>query len=175
MANGPDASAVTTSLDVMAITTQVAAIRNRYGFSEDQIAAFQEAFSVFDKDGDGFITVDELGTVMLSLGQRPSLEDLHAYIQEVDMDDSGTIDFSEFLEMMAKKIHTDPEKEFRDVFRVFDEDADGFISVDELYNVLIKLGETITREDALDMIREADLNGDGKVDYAEFKGILTAK
>jgi calmodulin len=50
------------------------------------LAAFQEAFSVFDKDGDGFITVDELGTVMLSLGQRPSLEDLHAYIQEVDMD-----------------------------------------------------------------------------------------
>jgi Ca2+-binding EF-hand superfamily protein len=47
--------------------------------------------------------------------------------------------------MMAKKIHTDPEKEFRDVFRVFDEDNDGFISVDELYNVLIKLGETITR------------------------------
>jgi hypothetical protein len=36
--------------------------------SEDQIAEFKEAFSLFDKDGDGNITTKELGTVMRSLG-----------------------------------------------------------------------------------------------------------
>ena len=34
-----------------------------------QIAEFKEAFSLFDKDGDGTITTKELGTVMRSLGQ----------------------------------------------------------------------------------------------------------
>lgn len=38
--------------------------------SEEQIAEFKEAFSVFDKDGDGTITTKELGTVMRSLGQN---------------------------------------------------------------------------------------------------------
>lgn len=32
--------------------------------SEEQIAEFKEAFSLFDKDGDGTITTKELGTVM---------------------------------------------------------------------------------------------------------------
>ena len=32
--------------------------------TEEQIAEFKEAFSLFDKDGDGTITTKELGTVM---------------------------------------------------------------------------------------------------------------
>jgi len=35
--------------------------------TEEQIAEFKEAFSLFDKDGDGTITTKELGTVMRSL------------------------------------------------------------------------------------------------------------
>ena len=38
--------------------------------TEEQIAEFKEAFSLFDKDGDGTITTKELGTVMRSLGQN---------------------------------------------------------------------------------------------------------
>ena len=37
--------------------------------TEEQIAEFKEAFSLFDKDGDGTITTKELGTVMRSLGR----------------------------------------------------------------------------------------------------------
>lgn len=42
--------------------------------TEEQIAEFKEAFSLFDKDGDGTITTKELGTVMRSLGQNPTGE-----------------------------------------------------------------------------------------------------
>lgn len=40
--------------------------------SSEQIAEFKEAFSLFDKDGDGTITSRELGIVMKSLGQNPT-------------------------------------------------------------------------------------------------------
>lgn len=47
---------------------------------------FKEAFSLFDKDGDGTITTKELGTVMRSLGQNPTEAELQDMINEVDAD-----------------------------------------------------------------------------------------
>ena len=51
-----------------------------------QILEFKEAFSLFDKDGDGTITTKELGTVMRSLGQNPTEAELQDMINEVDAD-----------------------------------------------------------------------------------------
>ena len=51
--------------------------------TEEQIAEFKEAFSLFDKDGDGTITTKELGTVMRSLGQNPTEAELQDMINEV--------------------------------------------------------------------------------------------
>lgn len=50
------------------------------------ISEFKEAFSLFDKDGDGTITTKELGTVMRSLGQNPTEAELQDMINEVDAD-----------------------------------------------------------------------------------------
>ena len=50
------------------------------------ILEFKEAFSLFDKDGDGTITTKELGTVMRSLGQNPTEAELQDMINEVDAD-----------------------------------------------------------------------------------------
>lgn len=69
--------------------------------SDEQIAEFKEAFSLFDKDGDGTITTKELGTVMRSLGQNPTQAELQDMIREVDVDGNGTIDFPEFLTMVC--------------------------------------------------------------------------
>ena len=40
--------------------------------TEEQIAEFKEAFSLFDKDGNGTINTKELGSVMASVGQKPT-------------------------------------------------------------------------------------------------------
>lgn len=41
---------------------------------------------MFDKDGDGTITTDELGTVMESLGLSSNQDELDEMISEVDAD-----------------------------------------------------------------------------------------
>ena len=70
----------------------------------DQIAEFKEAFTIFDTDGDNTISTKELGRVMKSLGQSPSEAELRELIQEYDIDGNGTLDFPEFLELMARKV-----------------------------------------------------------------------
>jgi len=137
--------------------------------NEEQIAEFKEAFSLFDKDGDGTITTKELGTVMRSLGQNPTEAELQDMINEVDADGNGDIDFGEFLTMMARKMKdTDSEDEIKEAFKVFDKDGNGFISAAELRHVMTNLGEKLTDEEVDEMIREADIDGDGQINYEEF-------
>ena len=56
----------------------------------------------------GTITTKELGTVMRSLGQNPTEAELQDMINEVDADGNGTIDFPEFLNLMARKMKVRP-------------------------------------------------------------------
>lgn len=137
--------------------------------TEEQIAEFKEAFQIFDKDGDGSITTKELGTVMRSLGQNPSEEELTSMIEEVDKDGSGTIDFKEFISLMAQKMkETDTEEELIDAFKIFDRDGNGFISSHELRYVMTSTGEHLSDAEIDEMIREADIDGDGNINYKEF-------
>ena len=70
---------------------------NEQIISEEKINEFKEAFNIFDKDKDGYITTRELGDIMKNLGQSPSEAELQDMINEVDIDGNGTIDFKEFL------------------------------------------------------------------------------
>ena len=77
---------------------------------------------------------------MRSLGQNPTEAELQDMINEVDTEANGTIDFPEFLTLMARKMKdTESEEEIREAFKVFDKDGNGFISAAELRHVCIKL------------------------------------
>ncbi|CAB4285622.1 unnamed protein product [Prunus armeniaca] len=143
--------------------------------TEQQIAEFQEAFCLLDMDGDGCITIEELGTALESLDQHPTEEELQNMIREIDADGNGTIEFGEFLHLMERKIkENEADAELREAFKVFDKDQDGYISPNELRHVMINLGERLTDEEVEQMIREADLDGDGLVNYDEFVRMMLA-
>jgi|EP00670_Eutreptiella_braarudii_P000700 calmodulin len=144
--------------------------------SQEQIAEFKDAFSMFDKDGDGTIDTTELGTVMRNLGQEPSEDEIIEMIKEVDGDGSGAIDFEEFLILMAKQLDGgDIEAECKQAFAVFDKDGDGFISTCELKGIISNLGEKPTDEELDEMVKQADADGDGKVGYDDFVKMMSAK
>ncbi|XP_035681695.1 calmodulin-like [Branchiostoma floridae] len=68
--------------------------------SEQEIA---EAFRVFDKDGNGFISAEELRDIMKNLGEAMSVDDVDEMIEAVDTDGDGQINFDEFVAMMTGK------------------------------------------------------------------------
>lgn len=89
------------------------------------------------------------------------------------MTGNGTIEFNEFLRMMAKRqSEVDEQKDITDAFKVFDRNGDGFISASELRHVMTTLGEQLSDDEVENMIKEADVDGDGMINY---EGITVSK
>ena len=58
--------------------------------SEEEI---KEAFRVFDKDGNGFISAAELRHVMTNLGEKLTDEEVDEMIREADVDGDGQVNY----------------------------------------------------------------------------------
>ncbi|VVC29006.1 EF-Hand 1, calcium-binding site,EF-hand domain pair,EF-hand domain [Cinara cedri] len=72
---------------------------------EDDAEAMQEelkeAFRLYDREGNGYITTATLREILGALDDKLGPEDLDGIIAEIDTDGSGTVDFDEFMEMMT--------------------------------------------------------------------------
>merc|ERR1712167_201191 len=143
-------------------------------FSDQDKADFRKNFNLFDKKRTGAIPVGDMGTVLRSLGQNPTEAELSALMEEVDKDKSGTIEFEESVDLMARtnKTHEQMEEEIKNAFLTFDADGSGFITREELVETLTTMGDPVDEETINGMIAEADLDGDGKINYAEFTKIM---
>ena len=96
-------------------------------------------------------------------------------IDEVDADGNGSLEFPEFLNLMANKMrHTDTEEELIEAFKIFDRDGDQLIRVAEIRHVFDILGEKMSYDEIKDMISLADSDGDAdSINYTEFCKLMT--
>ena len=95
---------------------------------------------------------------MRSLGQNPAEAGIQDTIKDVDADGHGTIDYPEYLTIMARKMRDVAAEEdaadscpsveqiaefrdsFKEAFSLFDKDGDGSIATKELVNIMRSLG-----------------------------------
>ncbi|KAF9365250.1 mitochondrial glycerol-3-phosphate dehydrogenase [Mortierella sp. NVP85] len=73
----------------------------RAQFNPEELAEFHKVFGALDYDGDGHIDGKDLGQVLKNLNMDVDAQVLKGIIDEVDLDNSGTIEFNEFLEVMG--------------------------------------------------------------------------
>eukprot|EP01103_Thecamoeba_quadrilineata_P008402 TRINITY_DN18147_c0_g1_i1.p1 TRINITY_DN18147_c0_g1~~TRINITY_DN18147_c0_g1_i1.p1 ORF type:complete len:153 (-),score=47.27 TRINITY_DN18147_c0_g1_i1:40-498(-) len=143
--------------------------------AQEQIDEYSDAFTLFDTNGDGTVTAEELRTVMKSLGQDLSEKEIANLIKEVDSNGDGSVELPEFLKLMAN-LERDAEsverKKHTDAFKQFDKDGSGTISVDELKQIMDSLGVHISIDEAKQMLKEADVDSDGVVNMEEYIRIM---
>ncbi|GFR41970.1 hypothetical protein Agub_g2770 [Astrephomene gubernaculifera] len=144
--------------------------------AEDRYAEYKEAFTLFDSDGDGFITTKELGTVLRALGKSPTEAEIKAIVKDIDPDNRGVVDYKEFEKIMSRDIREyDNEQDLKAAWKVFDKAGQGFISTGELRHVLTSVGEKLSPEEISEMIAEADPEKSGKVMYDTFIKVMLAR
>lgn len=73
--------------------------------SEEEI---REAFRVFDKDGNGFISAAELRHVMTNLGEKLTDEEVDEMIREADIDGDGQVNYEGQFELCLFLIFFSP-------------------------------------------------------------------
>ncbi|XP_018326609.1 troponin C-like [Agrilus planipennis] len=61
----------------------------------------KEAFRLYDREGNGYITTGTLKEILKALDDKLTNAELDGIIAEIDTDGSGTVDFDEFMEMMT--------------------------------------------------------------------------
>ena len=73
---------------------------------QDDPAILEEAFRLFDQDGSGSITRDEIKeafrSVIADTGEELPEDEIDYMIKEFDVDGDGTIDFEEFKNYMTQ-------------------------------------------------------------------------
>jgi len=62
--------------------------------TKEQIAKLEEQFSAADINKDGFLSKDELKTLLASLGNEI---DVSVFLNSVDVNNDGKLDFNEFV------------------------------------------------------------------------------
>lgn len=166
------------------------------GFAPDVVEAYLAVFQEHDTSGDGQLTVAELLPVLAALGKTPTTviqqQQLGLAIKEVDEDESGEIDFEEFLQLMRKflddsvaaQIRKEKDcyercgftaeeiEQWRQVFVQFDEDESGEIDEMEGKQLLTRLGLNLNMRAMHNQYRElfedADEDQNHLLDFPEF-------
>ncbi|KAG2295080.1 hypothetical protein Bca52824_041749 [Brassica carinata] len=127
---------------------------------------------MFDRNGDGKITKQELNDSLENVGIYMPDKDLVQMIEKIDLNGDGYVDIEEFGGLYETIMEErDEEEDMREAFNVFDQNRDGFI---KLKSVLASLGlkQGRTLEDCKKMIGKVDADGDGMVNYKEFKQMM---
>lgn len=142
--------------------------------SETLLESLEEKFSLYDRNGDGSITIEEVEKCLLSQGYTATKEELSNMFEEGDYNKDGKIEWMEFLKMMSKHMTEPPadksasSEELVAAFAALDKDGTGKVQTDVMLKLLTKTGSNPMDEDvAKELLAAADVNHDGYIDYME--------
>lgn len=138
---------------------------------QEEIALFNK----FDKNKDGYITINELKKGIKCIHDI-SDEDIEAIMSSIDTDKNGAINYNEFIAAtLNSKISGDIDR-ITKAFEFFDLDNDGLIDENELKAALA--GKEFNKIDIgifQEALHECDKDGDGKVSFQEFTAAMENK
>mmetsp|Transcript_3164 Transcript_3164/g.2895 ORF Transcript_3164/g.2895 Transcript_3164/m.2895 type:complete len:145 (-) Transcript_3164:85-519(-) len=135
---------------------------------DDKELRIREAFRMIDRDGNNIIELKEVEAFIFNQGMNIQQEELQEFMEKIDTDRDGNIQYGEFEKSMKEYYEEGAEERMlKQVFDSIDRDHDGCIRSNELKYALYCLGEEIPDADIENMIQFAT-NGNDFVTFSEF-------
>lgn len=142
----------------------------------EEIEGCRDAFLMFDEDHSGTIETWELKKVLEAMGQKPTEQEILNMISEVDDNDSNSIDFSEFLQVVSnQKLEASNSSQDKDIVDAWiavggGKEGEGYVNSQLLVKIIKEdFGLNVDIEK---LLRQIDTSGDGRVDFGEFKALF---
>ena len=90
------------------------------------------------------------------------------------MDGTGSIDFPEFLTLIAKiqKEALEDKDEIREAFTVFDKDGTGFLSKEKVKELIEEIGIPLEDIEMKQMMESFRFNSEGKINVEQFVKVV---
>ncbi|KAI4340173.1 hypothetical protein MLD38_025036 [Melastoma candidum] len=142
---------------------------------DEQLNELREIFARFDMDSDGSLTILELAALLRSIGLKPSGDQVHVLLANMDSNGNGLVEFDELVKVMMPDMKEEVlvnQRQLLEVFRYFDRDGNGYITAVELTGTMAKMGQPLTYNELKEMIKEADADGDGVTRFNEFATVM---
>jgi len=140
--------------------------------STEEVHELAQVFRDLDQSGSGRLSKQELHQgLQRVLGLDLTPKSTSQILDEVDADNSGFIDYSEFLVAAMDRQKLLSKERLKAAFEAFDADHNGKISTEELRMMLDQKG-SVDSQVWEGIISGVDKNGDGEVDWKEFKQMM---
>jgi len=139
--------------------------------------AYRKIFDEFDDDKGGSVTHEELTTFLETTNPDLKHSDVNEIVELLDDDNSGDIDFDEFIVFISKVVFLElSEKDgnheiVKGMFARVDDDGSGEICVEELCTYLRIYFKDMSVDDTYALIGDfgIDEDGSGNLDVEEFE------
>lgn len=141
------------------------------GITEREVEMYKEIFDLFDINGIGSLSPNDLRNALEMFGYHPKRTIVYQIISDLDSDESGGISFNEFLKIMTDQTRPcdeDTEEDYKRIFEYFDCDEKNYMNKEDIQNVAMELNENLTDEELNAIMEKLDPEGTGKVDFKTF-------
>ena len=141
------------------------------GLDADTVGKLKEVFDVFDYDGSGNVSTEELINTIRALNLEAQAAQILAIVNNAGH--QGDIDFAAFLDIFGFGGDSNNETTLQTVFEAFDTTGSGAFGPEEFEKVAASVGEHFSSSEVDQMIDYADKDRDGAINYEEFVKIVT--
>jgi calcium-dependent protein kinase len=144
-------------------------------FNDESVNDASNLYLQIDYNNDGSIDENEfvmhLKEIIEKTGEKIDESYLKKVFENIDIDKSGTVEYSEFVAAGVKKELILKEENLKESFDFFDKNKNGLINLEDLRVVFMKF-KGFSQDEFNSIVSDVDADENNEIDFEEYKNVM---